>query len=198
MLINKLKIFLLLLLFINVSCNDHEEFQDDPNSTTEANPGLLLTNIEVTALNSIDLNAAMASRYLVNVNLAEDAQYYGWDRASFGFYNTLRQVKKMEEEAENFNNINFVAIAKFFKAFVYEQITRQFGDIPLSEALQAEQGNYTPVYDTQEQVYIRIFELLEEANDLIETNGPAINGDVVFSGDLQKWKKLLTATIYVY
>ena len=193
MLINKLKIVLVFLLMINLSCNDYEEFQNDPNSTTEANPGLLLTNIEVNALNSIDLNAALASRYVVNVNLAEDAQYYGWDRASFGFYNTLRQIKKMEEEAENFNNINFLAIAKFFKAFVYEQITRQFGDIPLSDALQAEQGNFTPVYDTQEQVYLRIFELLEEANDLISTTGPAIHGDVVFNGDLQKWQKLFNS-----
>ena len=110
-----LLVFGLLLL---VSCQDYDEFQNDPNRTTEANPGLLLTNIEVSTLNSIDLNASMASRHLVNVNLVEDSQYYGWDRASFGFYNTLRQVKKMEEEAENFNNQNFTAIARFFEAFI--------------------------------------------------------------------------------
>ena len=190
MLINKLKTFCIIILFLNVSCQDYDEFQNDPNSTTQANPGLLLTNIEVTALNSIDLNAAMACRYLVNVNLTEDAQYYGWDRASFGFYNTLRQIKKMEEEAENFNNSNFTALSKFFEAFVYEQITRQFGDIPLSEAMQAEEGIFQPVYDPQELVYLRIFELLEEANAIIDVNGPAINGDVVYDGNLFKWKKL--------
>lgn len=183
-------VFALLLL---VSCQDYDEFQNDPNSTTQANPGLLLTNIEISTLNSIDLNASMASRHLVNVNLVEDAQYYGWDRASFGFYNTLRQVKKMEEEAENFNNQNFTAIAKFFEAFIYEQITRQFGDIPQSEAMQAEQEGFQPIYDPQEQVYLRIFDLLEEANALLETSGPAINGDVVFNGDLLKWKKLINS-----
>jgi hypothetical protein len=181
------------MLMIIAGCQDYDEFQNDPNSTTDANPGLLLTNIEVTALNSIDLNASLACRYLVNVNLVEDAQYYGWDRASFGFYNTLRQVKKMEEEAENFNNTNFTAIAKFFEAFVYEQITRQFGDIPQSEAMQAEQGVFQPVYDPQEQVYLTIFELLEEANALIDINGPPINGDVVFDGNLLKWKKLFNS-----
>ncbi|MFO7745942.1 MAG: SusD/RagB family nutrient-binding outer membrane lipoprotein [Psychroflexus sp.] len=190
---NRSHITLILGLLLLVSCQDYDEFQNDPNSTTQANPGLLLTNIEVSTLNSIDLNAAMASRHLVNVNLVEDAQYYGWDRASFGFYNTLRQVKKMEEEAENFNNQNFTAIARFFEAFIYEQITRQFGDIPQSEAMQAEAGTFQPVYDTQEQVYLRIFELLEEANSLLEVSGPAINGDVVFQGDLLKWKKLINS-----
>lgn len=191
--IDKSNIILGLVLLLLVGCQDYDEFQNDPNSTTEANPGLLLTNIEVSTLNSIDLNAAMASRHLVNVNLVEDAQYYGWDRASFGFFNTLRQVKKMEEEAENFNNQNFTAIAKFFEAFIYEQITRQFGDIPQSEAMQAESGNFQPVYDTQEQVYLEIFDLLEEANSLLEISGPPINGDVVFEGDLQKWKKLINS-----
>ncbi|MBZ9779787.1 SusD/RagB family nutrient-binding outer membrane lipoprotein [Psychroflexus sp. CAK8W] len=185
-----LLVFGLLLL---VSCQDYDEFQNDPNRTTQANPGLLLTNIEVSTLNSIDLNASMASRHLVNVNLVEDSQYYGWDRASFGFYNTLRQVKKMEEEAVNFQNQNFTAIARFFEAFIYEQITRQFGDIPQSEAMLAESGNFQPVYDPQEQVYLRIFELLEEANSLLEVTGPAINGDVVFNNDLLKWKKFINS-----
>jgi hypothetical protein len=190
------KISYLLLIFgllLLVSCQDYDEFQNDPNRTTEANPGLLLTNIEVSTLNSIDLNASMASRHLVNVNLVEDSQYYGWDRASFGFYNTLRQVKKIEEEAENFNNQNFTAIARFFEAFIYEQITRQFGDIPQAEAMLAESGNFQPVYDPQEQVYLRIFELLEEANSLLEVSGPAINGDVIFNNDLLQWKKLINS-----
>lgn len=191
--LNKINIVIGLVFFILLGCQDFEEFQEDPNRTTEANPGLLLTNIEISTLNSIDLNAAMASRYLVNINLVEDSQYYGWDRASFGFYNVLRQVKKMEEEAENFNNQNFIAIAKFFEAFIYEQMTRQFGDIPMSDAMQAETGTFQPIYDSQEQVYLRIFELLEEANTLLEVSGPAINGDVVYNGDLLKWKKLINS-----
>lgn len=181
------------LTLLTWSCKDYEEYQIDPNSTTQANPGLLLTNIEVSALNSISLNASMASRYLVNVNLAEDAQYYGWDRASFGFYNTLRQVKKMQVEADNFQNQNFLAIAFFFEAFLYEQITRQFGDIPLSEAMQAEQGIDQPAYDLQKEVYLYILDRLENANALLDINGPLINGDVIYQGDLSKWKKLINS-----
>ena len=182
---------LLLLLF--TACQDYEEFQNDPNSTTEANPGLLLTNIEISAFNSIDLNAAMACRYLVNVNLVEDAQYYGWDRASFGFYNLLRQVSKMEEEALTDNNNNYLAIAKFFKAYAFEQITRQFGDIPFSDALKAEESVITPVYDEQKTVYLGILDLLEEANALIDPAADPITGDVVFAGDITKWQKLINS-----
>lgn len=189
---NKFKIApYLLALIAFFGCKDYQDFQLDPNRTTEANPGLLLTNIEIGVFNSIDLNAAMASRYLVNVNLVDDFQYYNWDRASFGFYNTLRQVQKMEEESENFDNSNYLAIAKFFRAFIFEQITRQFGDIPFSEALQAEQDIINPKYDEQKEVYIGILNLLVEANSLLDVSATGINGDVVYQGDLLKWKKLI-------
>ncbi|MGJ3234009.1 SusD/RagB family nutrient-binding outer membrane lipoprotein [Marivirga sp.] len=190
--IYKLVISFLVLILV-MGCKDYEDFQVDPNNTTDANPGLLLTNIEISTFNSIDLNAAMACRYLVNVNLVNDFQYYNWDRAGFGFYNTLRQVQKMEEESENFDNANYLAIAKFFRAFVFEQITRQFGDIPFSQALQAEQDVITPAYDEQKQVYLGILALLEEANELLDVNESGITGDVVFEGDLLKWKKLINS-----
>lgn len=199
---NKLStIFTLVLLVFISSCQDFEEFQTDPNSTTRANPGLLLTNIEINAFGSIDLSAAMACRYLVNVNLVNDFQYYGWDRAGFGIadgstqtlYHLLRQVDKMEEEALNFDNENYLALAKFFRAYTYEQITRQFGDIPFSESLQAEEGLITPAYDNQKTVYLGILNLLEEANELIDPNSGAISGDVVYNGDLSKWQKLINS-----
>ncbi|GAA5035232.1 hypothetical protein GCM10011506_28180 [Marivirga lumbricoides] len=185
-------VFVILLIFL-IGCRNHEEFQINPNSTTNANPGLLLTGIEVNAFNSIDLNAAMACRYLVNVNLVNDFQYYGWDRAGFGFYATLRQVQKMEEEAVAFDNTNYVAIAKFFRAFVYEQITRQFGDIPFSESMRAEELLITPAYDDQKTVYLGILNLLEEANEQIDPNSDPITGDVVFNGDISKWQKLINS-----
>lgn len=186
-------IYIVFLLIVMGGCRDHEEFQVDPNNTTTANPGLLLTNIEISSFGSISLNSAMACRYLVNVNLVEDSQYYGWDRAGFGFYGTLRQVDKMEEEAISFDNNNYIAIAKFFRAYIFEQITRQFGDIPFSEAMRAEELLITPAYDDQKSVYLGILNLLEEANELIDPSSDPITGDVVFNGDLSKWQKLINS-----
>ncbi len=190
---NLIKSISIIVLVFLMACRDHQDFQVNPNSTTNANPGLLLTGIEVGAFNSIDLNAAMACRYLVNVNLVNDFQYYAWDRAGFGFYGTLRQVEKMEEEALTFDNNNYKAIAKFFRAFVYEQITRQFGDIPFSESMRAEELLITPAYDDQKTVYIGVLNLLEEANNLIDPNSDPITGDVVFNGDISKWQKLINS-----
>ena len=184
---------IVLAILVLAGCRDYEEFQIDPNNTTRANPGLLLTDIEVNAFRSIELNAALASRYVVNVNQVNDFQYYGWDRAGFGFYNTLRQVQKMEEEAMLLDNQNFLAIAKFFRAYIFEQLTRQFGDIPFSNALQAEDAVINPVYDTQKDVYIGILDLLTEANDMIAVTNSEITGDIVFDGDLIKWKKLINS-----
>ncbi|MEM9859249.1 MAG: SusD/RagB family nutrient-binding outer membrane lipoprotein [Bacteroidota bacterium] len=194
-------IFAIALLVFITNCQDFEEFQTDPNSTTRANPGLLLTNIEINAFGSINLNAAMACRYLVNVNLVNDFQYYGWDRAGFGvsdgstqtLYHLLRQVDKMEEEALRLDDENYQVLANFFRAYTYEQITRQFGDIPFSASIQAEEGVITPAYDEQKNVYLGILSLLEEANELIDPNSEAISGDVVYNGDLSKWQKLINS-----
>lgn len=190
-----MKRFIILITSIALlaGCQEFEEYQEDPNRTTVATPGLILTNLEVQAFNSISLDAALASRYLVNINLASDYQYYNWKQGSYYNYSLLRQVIKMEEEAERIDAPNYLAIAKFFRAYLFEQMTRQFGDIPYFSALQGESGLLEPEYDRQEDIYIDILRLLDEANNEIsETNG-AISGDVVFGGDHDKWKKLINS-----
>lgn len=188
----KINILLLLTLFI-VGCNDFESYQTDPNRSTTATPGLLLTNIEVSAFNSISLDAALASRHLVNINLASDFQYYNWTQGSFGNYSLLRQVRKMEELAEESNDINYLAIGKFFRAYLNDELSKQFGDIPYSKALKGDEGLYTPEYDRQEDIYSDILRLLREASQEISELNGAISGDVVYDGDHLKWEKLINS-----
>ena len=167
-----------------------EEFQENPNETTNATPGLLLTNLQISALNSIDLGAGYASRHVVQVNRPLDQQYYRWDRLSFGsFFDDLRQTEKMAEEAERLGNGTMIAVAEAMQVYVFHQLTRRFGDVPYSEALRAEDGTNRPSYTPQEEIYADLLARLDQVNQDLAAAGEPINGDVIFSGDRAKWRK---------
>lgn len=187
-------LFLVPALLLFAACDGIDELGQDPNRATEVNPSLLLTGIEVSAFNEISDGAALASRYLVFTDGIADEQYYGWQRSGFGPYADLRQVSKMIEEAERIGNDNYIALGRFFRAYFFHGLTRTFGDIPYSGALAGETGAaYFPAYDRQEDVYAAILEELEEANSLLGDDKGEIGGDIVYGGDLQKWKKLVNS-----
>ncbi len=167
-----------------------EEFQENPNETTNATPGLLLTNLQISALNSIDLAATYASRHAVDVNVPRDAQYYRWDRLGFGFYfDNLRQTQKMREEANRLDNSSMVAVAEVMQVYLFHQLTRRFGDVPYADALNAEDGLYEPSYTPQEDIYADLLARLDQVNQDLAAASEPINGDVVFFGDRTRWRK---------
>lgn len=175
------------------SCQDFEELQLDPNRTTQASPDLLLTNLETRAFQEIQLSAALASRYLVNTDGVSLDQYYGWQRAGYEGYDHLRQVTKLEEEAERVNKPVYLALAKFFRSYFVIGLTQRFGDVPYSEALKGGDDNFAPAYDMQEDIYLDVLEDLEEANALLAATQETIAGDVIYSGDIGKWQKLVNS-----
>lgn len=180
-----------LVLWAN-SCKDFEELQIDPNRPTQAQPGLLLTGIETSTFNVIQVGAMLASRMIVFTDGVADEQYYGWQRAGFDRYSTLRQIAKMEEEADRVGAPNYKALALFLRSYTIIEISKVFGDVPYSEAVQAPEGIYQPVYDTQESIYIKVLNDLEQANADLDPAG-VITGDVIYNGDIEKWKKLINS-----
>ncbi|WPP51992.1 SusD/RagB family nutrient-binding outer membrane lipoprotein [Catalinimonas niigatensis] len=175
------------------ACQDFEELQIDPNRATEVGPGLLLTNLEISVFNDITLDAALASRHLVYTQGASLTQYYGWQRAGFEPYEQLRQVTKMEEEAVRTENPNYLAIAKLLRSYIIVDLSQTFGDVPYLEAMSGFEGEYTPAYTPQEQIYENVLQELEEANNELDANNGEISGDLIYNGDIEQWKKLINS-----
>jgi hypothetical protein len=86
----------------------------------------------------------------------------------------------MEEEAINSDDPNYLAIGKFFRAFLFDEISRQFGDVPYFNALKAEEELFKPEYDLQEDIYVDLLRLLREASQEISSLDGPITGDVVY------------------
>ena len=190
---SKINILLLLLTAFLIPSCDFEEFQVDPNRTVEATPGLVLTDLIVNSFNVVDVSPMLASRMMVYTDGLDLSQYYGWSRSGFGAYTWLAQAKKMIEEAERVQQPNYTALSKFFRAYHAYNLTMTFGDIPYSQAIGGFEGEFQPAYDMQENVFTAILTDLEEANNELEDNQPALLGDVLFNGDLDKWRKAINS-----
>ncbi len=184
------------VLFGLTSCQDLAEINIDPNRVTETHPQLQLTQIQWSAF---QYNAGTGSLYamkmLVQTDGESSGQYYKWDRSDFSAYSRMRDVTKMMEEAERIDNNAYIALGKFFRAFYFLNLTMTFGDVPYSQALQGEkQDEYTPpAYDPQKEVFKGILAELKEANDILAAENTIIAGDIIYGGDVTKWRKAVNA-----
>ena len=175
------------------SCVNLEEMNVDPNNATSTDPQLLLTNVEYKTFSGASKSPAYATRQLVMTDGENTNQVYKWSHGSFDVYSDLRDVEKLIKNAKD--QPVYSALAHFIRAYDYYNLTLMFGDIPCSEALKGEtDGLYKPRYDSQESVLAYILKQLEEANaSLIEHANETVNGDIVFDGDLMKWRKVVNA-----
>lgn len=97
----------------------------------------------------------------------------------------------MQNLAEEEGNSNLQGVALVLKANAFHILTDSFGDIPMSQALQGDEGLTTPAYDDSEtEVYPAIIAMLDEANALLNGTGSIDAGqDLLYGGDWTKWKK---------
>jgi len=77
------------------------------------------------------------------------------------------------------------------RVLIFHRITDLYGDIPYSQAgLGYYKRIFNPEYDTQEFIYNNMLAELESAAAALGTGTDAtLTGDLIYSGNLDKWKK---------
>ncbi|MBD8488807.1 SusD/RagB family nutrient-binding outer membrane lipoprotein [Echinicola sp. CAU 1574] len=98
----------------------------------------------------------------------------------------VNQMQKLSME-KGFTNLN--AVGGIMKVLILSFVTDIYGDAPYSQALKAEEGITQPVYDSQDVMYMSMLADLETALTTLSTSGDQIKNDVLYSGDVAKWKK---------
>ena len=106
------------------------------------------------------------------------------------------EMNEDEEQRDNTNVASFgtsanqIAVAKTLSSYFYMSLTDIFGPIVMSEAFQGvSDDNWTPVYDSQEDVYRQLDEMLTEAYHQFDESGYLSSADVIYNGNIAKWKK---------
>lgn len=196
---NKINIFLaaLLLCFVAVSCTkDFEEINTNNNAPERVTPQLLLPDIQRDLINQV-LGESWGIGNIVIQHTAKN-QFVNEDRYLWGEingiwntgYNKLRDIQNMIISAEETNDNGTKAVALIMRAWTFSLITDAYGDIPYTEATKAKNGIFYTKYDSQETVYNGILADLKEANQLLSSTSGVVGGDLIYGGNLSKWRKL--------
>jgi Starch-binding associating with outer membrane len=171
-----------------------DSLESDPNRPTAVPANLILNGVLSDIYQSpFSPTQRWNQFYACNYAYYGDQQYT-WSGVSYGTYNTLKNVIKMEEEAaKSLGSSNpYSALGKFFRAYLFYNLTMQTGDIPVSEALKS-LSNLAPKYDSQKDVFKQILVLLEDANTemsaIITKGGYLLQSDFYYNNDLNKWRK---------
>lgn len=182
------------------SCDevDFGSANEDPNGPTAAVTSQLLTE----AQKDVSVIGTHLSGVLFTQQLTE-GQYPGQSRYATLTYNysgyytgsiqNLNEIIKLNTDdatkAEALaygNNNNQIAVAKILRAFILQFMTDRWGALPWTEAFQGIE-NPQPKFNTQEEIYNIMFDDVEDAISKIN-NGTGPEGDVMFSGDMDKWR----------
>lgn len=182
------------------ACNNFEEINTDPTSSTVVSPDMLVSQVLKNTFkfwnpNPWDFSTANMSNKHIAVNDANPYQYYSsyWPYGDFGGFKNQTDLKKAVEFAQGSDAaVSYEAFRLFHKAWIGYNATVNMGDIPYSEAVMAEQGIVKPKYDKQVDVFNYILEDLTQA-DALFAQGHSFSGDFMYGGDPTKWRKLVNA-----
>ncbi|WP_128548204.1 SusD/RagB family nutrient-binding outer membrane lipoprotein [Larkinella soli] len=99
-------------------------------------------------------------------------------------------VDVMDKTKDDAARINLYNMARIHKAYVFMVLTDTYGDIPYREAgLGFLGGNIMPKYDTQQSIYDDLIKELTEAPAALDASKPTEAGDVLYGGNIARWKK---------
>ena len=191
------------------ACKKGFDINDNPNSSTAAYPGLVLTN----ALNTTGRNTTgsfefyrFASPWIGYWNFSgaysgfleersyNITSYYGGATNTWpNLYNNLEDYQYLENQGVALGKPYFVAMAKTMKAYNFQYLVDFYGDIPYTQALQSTKY-IRPKYDKDIAVYEALADKLDSAATIFKAAGQVAATDkaydIIYAGDLTKWGRL--------
>lgn len=199
--IYKIKVLILSAFLFGACTEGFEEINIDENLPTEANSGTLLPSTIFDGLNphlNVQMNLTnQIMQYKVYRNENDlDAYDFATGAGLFGrFWSAAYHVILNSNESIAYGEANglnaYVGAGKTLNAFYLASLTELWIDVPYSQAATG-LGNVQPVYDKQQDVYLQVLQLLEEANTAFasDTKGFILGGDILFKGNVMKWRKM--------
>lgn len=198
-----------LVLFGTSSCKKFlEGYDEDPNNPTEVTPDLLLSTSQVATAYVYGSDYARYSDMWVQHQAGTDRQF-----SAIGSYTITESdmdniwrfnaygggMEDLHGLMNSAGNTAYQGIASILMAANLGLLTDGFGDIPYSDAFQGA-DNTKPTYDSQQDIYNTIISLLSGAGAQLDAESALYPGadDLMYGGDLDKWKKAANALLARY
>jgi hypothetical protein len=196
-----MKKYIIIFFTVALSVNGcYKEINVSPNSPSSVPLPTLLSSIEVTSSYNMGADASHMTNMFTQHVAGLSTQPQAWDKynvdAEAGnffdnmYTNSLKDLTILISQAQNQKLTVYEGIGKVLMANSLGVLTDMYGDIPFSQGLNGEVTQY-PSYDRQEDVYINIQRLLDEAiSALKQPNTAGIlpgNDDLIYKGSATKW-----------
>ncbi len=107
------------------------------------------------------------------------------------YADVMQECVNIMKRSEKTGQPQYHGIAKFIFAWNAAELTDGFGPIPLDEAFNTQNPN--PSYETQQQVYTTVYQLIDEAIQEMQQSGDGAavsSTDILYGGDMTQWVKL--------
>lgn len=179
------------------SCSKFDEINTNPETPEKVKSSMLATRI-ILNLGSQSSQKGFIQPYLLTkqfawTELVEGYQYNGFGTMDMSL-TSINDAHFMGKFATNETlKKSYDGLMHFARAIKFYDLTMSVGDIPYHDALQGESDKiYFPKYDTQKEVFLGILQELDLADELF-TAGSKFDGDPMFAGDVNKWRKLVNS-----
>jgi hypothetical protein len=200
--LNKIfKLFLVVCLLSATSCdNELTEINQNPNGVdpSQGNPSFLLTQVMVNTALDVG-NKGYSGELSAFVQYTQKDSWgnnnYDWDGSGWDtYYGNLRSAKLALQRSQELGYTLHEAIAQILMAQNFITLADYYGDVPYSNAIQADEDVILPTYDSQEAVYKgAIADFVAAAASISNNMGNleafGASQDIFFGGDAEKWMR---------
>ncbi len=215
--VNKIhKIGIYFLLFgVTASCNN-ENYSDDFNKDQYAIYSANYKSLMAGAImnfgqnggnrsNAYQMMPILFSQYQSQVVYTTE-QTYGDTPGAWGRY-YVNQINNLNEIISAYSNNpspeillqgsaeNMIGVSKIFRAIIMKRLTDSYGNAPFSDATKATSEVFLPTYDKQQSIYEAIIADLKSGRDILNASSTSPQGDILYYGNLNKWKKLANSVL---
>lgn len=199
-----------LFAILTTSCSDFLDINADPNNPTKVSAASRIAGAISTSNGAAQWRGAREIAGVTQYGLTAlttgsnrnaetwrfTASYFLWQNA---YVNTMPNCVDLIVLGEDEGNMHFVGVGKTLLALNFGLLTDQYGAIVVDDYYDGRsQLALTPAFQDQQTVYQRIQTLLDEA--LVAFDSPqnavglnAKNGDILYGGDVEKWKRFAWA-----
>ena len=199
-----------IVLFLFGGCTkDFETMNINPNEPTDVPTAYLLTSAQKAMCTDLwdewwnGRLGMLFSQMWSQTSYTDESRYKMRDGVINNYWiyfyasglEDLERIIKLNTDAETKDkaaasgaNDNQIAAARILKVWMFQILTDIWGDIPYSEALKGAE-NVAPGYDKQQAIYAALLTEVTAARDLIKLDQDGILGDIIYNGNMAKWKK---------
>lgn len=198
---NIISAFLLLFTFLGCTRN-FEEINTNPNSPNSVEPSFLLRQVIYNYGENMSYEGFVAGDLLSQHRTALDFNLF--DRHALNspqlggnpwsiFYKNLRDNEIILNQSRKSTAYKvYEGPALIMKAYMAAGLTDLFGDVPYFQAFNGVNGTVTPVYDKQEDIYLKAGGILDNIDKGIlamqnYSGSIGLQGDILYNGNLQSW-----------